>query len=984
VIIGLLAYNLSKEPEKQSVSGENEFITVSSYVEPPPGRDPPPFDVSETGFTTSDPNIKMIEVNQGLSYGFDTDSGEFYLFESFVAGKETGLFVVLENPVDKSSKMTLTVVKNDEVVGVLTPDEMIDDRTILFQPKDMAEMNYWEQGAYAFVFEMDGSQAVRVVNFFRSMPVTVLIMPMISNYSGEVMACKGAWKNSSQMFLETYPVAEGDVEFVIGPEIDLSADRYDLNTEAGRYNVWKALRARQTPDGDYTLIVGFMPQKLQNYQKGAVWMGYTYGMPGNIICESEQDMMATVIHEIAHCYYIGDEYPNGHLNNSLNPPPYGMEGFDIVSMVPVVGEKQNNKSGYDYGLNGSGSVIYPEQRAYRVQDKVLLGTVSSFMGYATGDDSYTRWISSDIYEHLFDTFTGKSAWGTKGGDGEELFGQCPNCLMNMYDVKMLVPCHNCFYYTSCNEQIICERCGTRAPNSDYTWDEVYIDCENCWTLVHYNSVMEFNGGSSGAEEGSGKPVADPGMPELIMITEVTGYFDTDGTIVMDPWYSYPAPRGFLTANKDGEYAVCTYDAKGKLIGATYFDVKMTPEVTTAEGQFSMDEAWIPINIVIKHLDDAAKIVIQKGDEELYTRVVSANAPTVSFTGVSVDKQNKDLVTVTWDAGDADGEELFFQLYYQVSREEYYPLDTDITGNSYTIDLSGYPGSDQGYFYIYATDGVNTAETHSDYFNVSYTAPFFIDDTTEKLSCKITEELVFDPQAYDNQDGRLDWSSVTWYEDGDYYMEAEQLWILPYQVSPGVHTFTCVATNSAGESTSRDFTVEIVDDESDLPDDWSQGDIRYAMQQGLYLPLEWIDAPITRSQFARQMAFVYGQYSSLPGIYPHFDREGLVTDCGSNDLLEAMMVYLGVMEAPDGLFEPAGSMTEHEGAIIMYKVAIMADHQNIAADEFDEEEIIAFLFEIGVLDEDGPNVFEPDSELTGKQALARAGKMLWYSFGEDEE
>ena len=50
----------------------------------------------EAGFKTSDTNIKMIEVNQCLSYGFDTDTGEFYVIDNFVAGKETAVFVDLD------------------------------------------------------------------------------------------------------------------------------------------------------------------------------------------------------------------------------------------------------------------------------------------------------------------------------------------------------------------------------------------------------------------------------------------------------------------------------------------------------------------------------------------------------------------------------------------------------------------------------------------------------------------------------------------------------------------------------------------------------------------------------------------------------------------------------------------------------------------------------------------------------------------------
>jgi len=113
VIALLLALNLGDRPGKKvdpGEGGDDVFFILESYFEKPPGRELPPFEMGEPGFYTDDPNIKMIEVNQALSYGYNTDTGEFYLLESIVAGKETGIFAVMEKPVDPASEITLTVV----------------------------------------------------------------------------------------------------------------------------------------------------------------------------------------------------------------------------------------------------------------------------------------------------------------------------------------------------------------------------------------------------------------------------------------------------------------------------------------------------------------------------------------------------------------------------------------------------------------------------------------------------------------------------------------------------------------------------------------------------------------------------------------------------------------------------------------------------------------------------------------------------------
>ena len=62
-------------------------------------------------------------------------------------------------------------------------------------------------------------------------------------------------------------------------------------------------------------------------------------MPATIVTESDEDMLATVAHEIAHCYEIGDEYEGGSINMSINPAPHGMSGTDWYSEEEIVANK---------------------------------------------------------------------------------------------------------------------------------------------------------------------------------------------------------------------------------------------------------------------------------------------------------------------------------------------------------------------------------------------------------------------------------------------------------------------------------------------------------------------------------------------------------------------------------------------------------------------------------------------------------------------
>jgi len=940
VAIALFAYSFQSAPVDTGDTETVQFIAVEEesfsggLALTAPERPAPPFMLGEVGFKTDDPNIRMIEINQALSYGYDYEKDDLFLLENFVAGKETGIFVVLEDPVSPASEISLTVIKDGDVLGVLLPTRIVDERTIMFRPKDIKEMGDWGQGAYIFIFEIDGVKAYRSTNFLESMNIRILAVPLKTNNSGLVNSCTDAWRDREQMIIDAFPVAKFDVEYIVGPELDVSSDKYDLDTEDGAYQVWKTVKSLQTPDNEYTLIIGFLPQPLY----GGEALGISFDAPATLVCESEIDMLTIIVEEVSRCFYIEDKYMNEYKDNALEPPLYRMTSLDAMSISPVEGSRQKVAGGYSYIEN-----------------------------------AYTRWISSGVYNQLFNAFTRLSSWGLPGhtADEKEHWGQCPGCLGDVYAPKLYLQCQNCSELILFNsDEFVCDSCGTHQTTGNYKVKDEYLECPLCRNQIWWPSFEGFN-----IVNNSEMKNEAASQPELIMVTQVTGFFHSDGSFTADPWYTYPAPMRALNIRKDGEYSIIVYDSSGKKIGATYFDVEPNGHINTEEGHFPMDDSWVPINIIMKHPDGAAKFVVQKGDKEVYTRIVSEHSPEVDFTEITFDQKNEKLVTAAWEASDADGDELHFQLYYCVSEEEYHQVAFDITEKSFTIDLSGYPGSESGYFYIYATDGINTAEAKSEYFGVSFTAPFIIADNKTTIKGNITDEIWFDPKAYDNQDGWLGVDYVDWLIDGEPYGVPGTLWIMPYQVDPGLHTFTCVATNSGGVSTSKDFKVEIINDESALPDDWSRCYVRYALQNGIYLPLNRIEAPVTRSQYALQMAFLYGTYSTHPGVYPTFDKDSLVKDCGNSNLVEAMMVYLGVMEAPDGKFDPARSMTEREGAVIMYKVAYMAENQGVTSDDFNEDEIIDILLEKGVIDESGPNALDPDRKLSSKLAMVRIAKLM---------
>ena len=201
-----------------------------------------------------------------------------------------------------------------------------------------------------------------------------------------------------------------------------------------------------------------------------------------------------------------------------------------------------------------------------------------------------------------------------------------------------------------------------------------------------------------------------------------------------------------------------------------------------------------------------------------------------------------------------------------------------------------------------------------------------------------------------------------------------------RVTPGTHTFTCEAKNSAGVAAAQDFTFIITGDESDLPDDWSREYIKNALTNGFVTRIDRLDAPITRGQFAALMSTWYTWVSEDEGAYPDYE-EGVVTDCGDEDYDQFLMVYLGLMDAPSGKFEPNRPLSQKEAAVIMYRVAYSADPEWF--EEYGEDEILEFYFENELLSE-GPeaksDVFRENENLTNKQALVRLSMFFEALYG----
>ncbi len=362
-------------------------------------------------------NICAVEITQVMGKGQSIDNGGLYYMRSFVAGKNTAILVELQEPVTidpSGNTQYVTILKDNKEIARLKPLGSAKQTNLIeFLPKNVSDVNNWQSGNYTITAVIGDDTGSVDVRFEDRMEMRVLAVPVIGNWGGKVKSTEGEWKTAGKFTQTVYPLKNGGLLWELAPELDLSDDKYDLTTDDGMYEVWEALANKQTRDNKYTMIVGFVRDR----QGDGDIQGYTYGAPVTIVTESDSDMLATVAHEIAHCYEVGDEYSDGSINMKINPAPYGMPGTDWYTEDEIVSNKKFIKG--DPDNYGDGSLVLNEQHAYEPHGRGLLGTAVSFMGSGAEQSQY--WITSAIWEQLYKSFahSGKKI-SAAGGQSEEV------------------------------------------------------------------------------------------------------------------------------------------------------------------------------------------------------------------------------------------------------------------------------------------------------------------------------------------------------------------------------------------------------------------------------------------------------------------------------------------------------------------------------------------------------------------------------------
>ena len=344
-------------------------------------------------------SIQTIEINQAIGAQKNNNL-------KFVAGKDTVVRAFMSAPVTVDPAQTsATITREGGVVATLTPNTYGGATSVVdFQCPNRAACGNWAAGSYVFDVKVNGqsrSTSGTTYRFIERAKLRVLALPVKTNYNGTILSVSGdAWKSMWEYTRNVFPVAADGLIWTTREEFDGSA--FNIESGDGKIGLWDALAKLNPPhcaankqaDGCFDKILGFIPSRYNTFPNGT-GQGYTVGSPANVIVASDEDANATVAHEIAHNYGIGDAYNGGSYACNANPTPDEFSGTDIATQQPV------RCTAGRVPLPGVGGTLVPSSHhPYEVGGRGPLPDMAEFMG--SGGLQAQFWASQDTYDWVFD------------------------------------------------------------------------------------------------------------------------------------------------------------------------------------------------------------------------------------------------------------------------------------------------------------------------------------------------------------------------------------------------------------------------------------------------------------------------------------------------------------------------------------------------------------------------------------------------------
>lgn len=345
-------------------------------------------------------------------------------------------------------------------------------------------------------------------------------------------------------------------------------------------------------------------------------------------------------------------------------------------------------------------------------------------------------------------------------------------------------------------------CGYPYRSDSISWVSPYTYQQLYCALSPVPAVSQICREGTAVAIGQPHAAQPSGEPQPVESVLVSGTIDADGGSIKSVYHldsALPSP------SPEGDYCVGLYTGQSPL-STGCFDPSLTGLPIGQDGE----QQPFPFSIVLPWNALADNISLSHGGESLDSIAISENAPAVEVTSPSTSGEMSGVVSVEWNASDADGDDLSYALHYSHDGVVT-PVGLGITDTSFEVDLDELPGGDDVFFTVMATDNTgNTTSADSVHFAVENQAPTaqIIGAESEfggPVNMAIDGAIALTGTGSDPEDGRLPQSAYSWTSSIDGHL-ADAPALLVSGLTPGLHTITLEVTDSDGLTDSDSIKV----------------------------------------------------------------------------------------------------------------------------------------------------------------------------------
>ena len=196
IVVAIILISIGDSPETVSVDTTPAPTTSTQTAEAQPQV--PENYTGETILESNDGFVTDFNAVQVMAKGFDSETGNIFDMSQFVAGKSTMIRVGFDNWVDvqQDGSMYLRICRDSEEIIDLLPVNSGSSNKAYFIPRNMGDVDNWAAGEYILEFNYGGSNASRTMTMLEARKIKVLGVPIVANYGGQVVYCRGEWRTA--------------------------------------------------------------------------------------------------------------------------------------------------------------------------------------------------------------------------------------------------------------------------------------------------------------------------------------------------------------------------------------------------------------------------------------------------------------------------------------------------------------------------------------------------------------------------------------------------------------------------------------------------------------------------------------------------------------------------------------------------------------------------------------------------------------------